>query len=486
MSKSALNIKNNHQSLENKINIYKKQITVLEEKIKVYEEDSNVKQQKIKEQLNHIIELETENTKLKALLNKSYKVSQTLDDKNYISTKSSQKNVINYNSNSSEDIKSMQILVNNFKKENENLIKELTAQKNENEKISRNLQMKNEESEKLFQTLKEKTNENEIYNQDNLILLNKLKEYEENFLLMKNTNSDNNKHFLNQKSDNNKKKINEEELLNNFNNQIIELNKLIMNELKTISQYIDTYLLLFNTDNLSIPNLKKITNFPNDSFLNFDILINSIENARNRLFEQQNKNEKIITGLRDDNTLLNNKLNEKIIENSQIKNQLNTLKEKNYELELYLEKYVGEINNQNNIKKKIQNSISPFNENNDNYLQNLYEIIRVELEKIFRDNDLRSYIGIILSQNNNNQSVNFGMQFLFEESLDKYIFINNCIIDDYKKLLNKKIQDPSTYINTINELNDTIAELKEKKKKKENTSFHRNSSLRKYSEENLE
>ena len=131
MSKSTSNIKNNHQSLENKINIYKKQITILEEKIKVYEEDSNIKQQKISEQLNHIIELETENSKLKSLLNKNNKISQTLEDKNYISTTSSQKNVIN-NNNSSEDIKSLQILVNNFKKENENLIKELTTQKNEN------------------------------------------------------------------------------------------------------------------------------------------------------------------------------------------------------------------------------------------------------------------------------------------------------------------------------------------------------------------
>ena len=485
MSKSASNIKNNHQSLENKINIYKKQIKILEEKIKVYEEDSNIKQQKITEQLNHIIELEAENSKLKSLLNKSYKVSQALDDKNYISTSSSQRNFLNNNNNSSEEIKSMQILVNNFKKENETLIKELTAQKNENEKISRNLQMKNEESEKLFQTLKEKTNENEIYNQDNIILLNKLKEYEGNFLLMKNNNSYNNNHFLNQNSENKKNKINEDELQNNFNNQIIELNKLIMNELKTISQYIDTYLILFNNDNLSIPNLKKITNFPNDSFLNFDILINSIENARDRLFEQQKKNEKIISGLRDDNTLLNNKLNEKIFENSQIKNQLNSLKEKNYELELYLDKYVGEINNQKNIKKKIHNSISSFDEINDNYLQNLYDIIRVELEKLLIDNDLRSYIPIILSQNNNNQNINFGMKFLFEESLDKYIFINNCIIEDYKKLLNKKIQDPSPYINTINELNDTIAELKERLLKKENTSFYRNSSKRKYSEENF-
>jgi hypothetical protein len=259
-----------------------------------------------------------------------------------------------------------------------------------------------------------------------------------------------------------------------------------MNELKTIAQYIDTYLILFNNDNLLIPNIKKIINFPNDSFLNFDILLNSIENARNRLFEQQNKNEKIINGLRDDNTLLNNKLNEKIIENSQIKNQLNFLKEKNYELELYLEKYSGEINYQKNIQKKMQNSISTFDEINDNYLQNIYDIIRVELEKILRDNELRNYASIILSSEKKSQSVDFGIKFLFEEALDKFIFINNCLIDDYKKLQSKKIQDPSIYINTINELNETISELKERLAKKENNSFYRNSSLRKYSDGKFE
>ena len=490
MSHSEKNINNNTiQSLENKVNNYKKQISILEEKLKVYEQDSNTKQEKINEQMNHIVQLETENTKLKNIMNNN-KIVHTMSDKNYFSTTSSQNNINNNNVN--EELKSMQIIINNLKKENTNLIKELNNQKEENSKISRNLKIKSEESEKLTQNLKEKINENEMYSQDNIILLNKLKEYEENFLTMRNNSNNNmNNKCTNQISENNyydkqNNKIKEEEIIEKFNNQITELNKLIMSELKTISQYIDTYLILFNEENLLIPNLKKITNFPNNAFLNFDILINSIQNARERLFEQQNKNENIILSLKDEISLLNNKLNEKIIENSQIKNQLNNLKEKNYELELYLEKYSGEIDNQKNLTKKIQNSISNIDENNDKYLQNIYDILRDELEKILRDNELRNYASIILSSEKKSQSVDFGIKFLFEEALDKFIFINNCLIDDYKKLQSKKIQDPSIYINTINELNETISELKERLAKKENNSFFRNSSLRKYSDGKFE
>ena len=92
MSHSEKNINNNTiQSLENKVNNYKKQISILEEKLKVYEQDSNTKQEKINEQMNHIVQLETENTKLKNIMNNN-KIVHTMSDKNYFSTTSSQNN----------------------------------------------------------------------------------------------------------------------------------------------------------------------------------------------------------------------------------------------------------------------------------------------------------------------------------------------------------------------------------------------------------
>ena len=121
MSHSEKNINNNTiQSLENKVNNYKKQISILEEKLKVYEQDSNTKQEKINEQMNHIVQLETENTKLKNIMNNN-KIVHTMSDKNYFSTTSSQNNINNNNVN--EELKSLQIIINNLKKENKNLIK---------------------------------------------------------------------------------------------------------------------------------------------------------------------------------------------------------------------------------------------------------------------------------------------------------------------------------------------------------------------------
>ncbi len=464
-------------SLENKITIYKKELSVLEEKLLLYENDSKIKSEKLSEHVNQIMTLEKENNYLKNLLNQ-------------IKSRNNNNNNQNLNENFNKTTSTQ--INNEFNIELNKLNKIIESLKTENENLNKINYEKNIQIDNLNKLLNQKNNENDAFNNDNTILLNKLKEYEENFLTMRNNSINNmNNKSTNQISENNyydkqNNKIKEEEIIEKFNNQISELNKLIMSELKTISQYIDTYLILFNEENLLIPNLKKITNFPNNSFLNFDILINSIQNARERLFEQQNKNENIILSLKDEISLLNNKLNEKIIENSQIKNQLNNLKEKNYELELYLEKYSGEIDNQKNLTKKIQNSISNIDENNDKYLQNIYDILRDELEKILRDNELRNYASIILSSEKKSQSVDFGIKFLFEEALDKFIFINNCLIDDYKKLQSKKIQDPSIYINTINELNETISELKERIAKKENNSFFRNSSLRKYSDGKFE
>ena len=59
------------RSLETKVEIYRKNISILEDKIKVYEEDSSIKAAKINEQLEQIAMLEKENNYLKSILEKS-------------------------------------------------------------------------------------------------------------------------------------------------------------------------------------------------------------------------------------------------------------------------------------------------------------------------------------------------------------------------------------------------------------------------------
>ena len=77
---------------------------------------------------------------------------------------------------------------------------------------------------------------------------------------------------------------------------------------------------------------------------------------------------------------------------------------------------------------------------NDDYIKGLYQTIKNELDKILNEPLFHSYLSIILEQKNNfnlntrNNYINNGMKYLFEEILDKYILVNNCIVDDLKKI----------------------------------------------------
>ena len=76
----------------------------------------------------------------------------------------------------------------------------------------------------------------------------------------------------------------------------------------------------------------------------------------------------------------------------------------------------------------------------------------------FKEKILRKYTSIILNTENNNIQINTN-RFLFEDALDKYITVNNCLINDYNKILNTNSNN-TEYLNLINDLNEEIKSLK--------------------------
>ena len=143
----VVNLQCKIRSLENKTEIYRKEIAILEGKIKVYEDDSCIKANKINEQLEHIAILEKDNMQLVNKLNEITSLMQT--EKNVmLSTATSQREGY------TNEIQNMKAVIESLKKENEKITNELI----------------------------QKTNENDLYNQDNSILLTKVKEYEESHM----------------------------------------------------------------------------------------------------------------------------------------------------------------------------------------------------------------------------------------------------------------------------------------------------------------
>ena len=425
--------KENKKYLE-QINDYKQQITILENKLKIYEDTIKDKEKELSDKLVHIIKLQNENSKLKEYI-KKYK-NKILSEK-----KINNNNISNNNKNINNN--------ENNQKQNSNESENL---KKNMEKLYKDLQIKDDEINNLKKQLNIKIKENELYNKDNTLLLNKF------------TQNESNKYFINNNENEN----------NKFEEMLLSYSNMIDNKIKIISLYIDTYFDFPLLDILNIPNLKEFSN--NDeisNFINFNLLIDSIEKTQKNINEKFKNYETIINNLKNENSLLSNKFDEKIIEISELKKNIINLNSDNYDLSNQIEK----LNNNLIIEKN--NSLTNYNNNNyieiqkifDNYLENLYKIIKSELDKLLQFKNLTNYSKIIYDNNNYENNLN-NIKFLFEDIFDKYITINNNIIEEYDKILddfhkNNKV----SYNEKLNELKIENLKIKEENKNYENILF---------------
>ena len=423
--------------LESKILIYQKENQSLKNKIKILQEDNDDKNLKIQEQLNHLLNLENDNNSLKKLYDNS-KQKFNNESNSFINAKKAQ----------DKEINNMKMIIGELKSENERLSKSLIIQ--------------NKENNKLQQNLMKTVSENKIYSKDNSILLSKVKEYEENICLLSNNENDNNK-ILNL---NGQKK---NEYINNVNsiyeNKLALYSSIINDEINIIAKYIDTYLNLnLNlTDDikLEIPLLQNITNFPKDNKLSsFWNIINAVENALKRIINQNKiiKNNEMLS--KQEINKLNNILEKKNNENLELKKTVSDLKKNLFYLKNDYDKINSEFISQKGFNKQIQETMKDINNGNDEYLKGLYKTLKNEVDNIINEPLFHSYINIMLEQKNNIKSeYNTGLKYLIGEILDKYILINNCIIDDFKKIKSQKLNNKDLITNNYEKNSANIQRL---------------------------
>ena len=397
--------------LENKILIYQKENQSLKNKIKILQDDNDDKNVKIQEQLNHLLNLENDNNSLKKL----YDNSKQKFNNEFINNKRMQ----------DQEMNNMKLLIGELKSENEKLSKSLIIQSKENNKLQQN----------LMKTV----SENKLYSKDNTILLSKVKEYEDNIFMLNNDKNDLNKFpNLNGKNKN--------EFINNINsmyeNKLALYSSIINDEINIIAKYIDTYmnLNLFDDIKINIPPLQNITNFPKDNKLSsFWNIINAVENSLKRIISQNKiiKNNEMV--LKQEINKLNNILEKKNNENLELKKNLSDMKKNLFYLKNDYDKINNDLSSQKGFNKQIQDTMNDINNGNDEYLKGLYKTIKNELDNIINEPLFHSYVNIMLEQKNNiKNDYNNGLKYLLGEILDKYILINNCIIDDFKKQKSQK------------------------------------------------
>ena len=394
--------------LENKILIYQKENQSLKNKIKILQEDNDDKNLKIQEQLNHLLNLENDNNSLKKLYDNS---KQKFNNES--------NTFLNKTRAQDKEINNMKLIIGELKTENERLSKSLIIQGKENNKLQQN----------LLKTV----SENKLYSKDNTILLSKVKEYEDNIFMLNNENDMNKIANLNGQKKN--------EFINNVNsiyeNKLALYSSIINDEINIIAKYIDTYMNLNLMDDIkiNIPLLQNITSFPKDHKLSsFWNIINAVENALKRIISQNKiiKNNEML--LKQEINKLNNILEKKNNENLELKKNVSELKKNLFYLKNDFDKINNDLNSQKGFNKQIQDTMNDINNGNDDYLKGLYKTLKTEVDNIVNEPLFHSYVNIMLEQKNNiKNEYNTGLKYLLGEILDKYILINNCIIDDFKK-----------------------------------------------------
>ena len=404
--------------LENKILIYEKENQALKNKIRILQDDNDDKNLTIQEQLSHLSNLENDNNTLKALYDNSKRKFNN-ETNIFYSTKREQ----------DKEINNMKLLIDQLKYENE--------------KLSNSILMQNKEFNALQQNYVKVASENKLYAQDNTILLSKVKEFEDNLLM--NTNNINNTNVDNRLE----QKNNTEFILNTnsiYENKLALYSSIINDEINIIAKYIDTYLNLNNyidDANINIPQLQNISNFPKDNKLSsFTNIINSVEKALKRIINQNRINKNNELALKQEINKINNILEKKNNENIELKKDISDLKRKYFYLKNDYDKINNDLSSQKGFNKQIQNTMNDINNGNDDYIKGLYQSIKNELDKILNEPLFHTYLNLIVEQRNNlnsNSKNNYtasGMKYLFEDILDKYILVNNCIVDDFKKQKN--------------------------------------------------
>ena len=414
---SGFELNNNNDNklklLENKILIYQKEIQSLKSKIKILQEDNDDKNLKIQEQLNHLLNLENDNNSLKKLYDNS-KQKFNNESNTFLNNKRAQE----------QELNNMKLIIGELK--------------SENEKLSKSLIIQNKENNKLQQNLMKTVSENKLYSKDNTILLSKVKEYEDNIFLINSENDMNKLANLNGK--------NKSEFINNVNsmyeNKLALYSSIINDEINIIAKYIDTYMNLNLMDDIkiNIPLLQNITNFPKDNKLSsFWNIINAVENALKRIISQNKiiKNNEMM--LKQEINKLNNFLEQRNNENLELKKNNSEMKKNLFYLKNDYDKLKNDLSSQKGFNKQIQDTMNEINNSNDDYLKGLYNNLKKELDNIINEPLFNSYVNIILEQKNNvKNDYNSGLKYLFSEILDKYILVNNFIIDDFKKQKSQK------------------------------------------------
>ena len=348
-----------------------------------------------------------------------------------------------------EQIKNFNVIEMNYKNQIDNQNRMIEELEKENQELKNqikeiDLQLKNNKKEDLknknnnnkinnIPKLNFNENENNNFESNNQIrdLINLIKEYSKEISKLKQENFD-----LKSNKNNFSNFNNQNDMTLNSNNDsiIMSISNYVNNEINLINQWIDTYIGDYYDKNYPILSLfsEEINEFNEKNILfsqlkhclQFDLLKNTLEKSRNKINNYLNQNE---TNVIEYKILLKQTESRNI----ELKNELNNLK-----LELMninKNRFINEEQiNQNKNKKiinKFESNLNQSKDNNEKYLNLLYEMISKELNDTLKDFHFKAFHDKLINNYENFNNLNDKLN----DSLDRLIQFNQYLKYDYVK-----------------------------------------------------
>lgn len=201
-------------------------------------------------------------------------------------------------------------------------------------------------------------------------------------------------------------------------NEIKEIISGINVEIKTINQWIDTYLGVHFDQFIEIPELPYTVSKPIKNKVKFDTLKENLVNAQKRMNNELSKCNSILKDMKQDGEEQITRYQRLINENSELKGTILKRNEEIYILQQEIETYSAEIGLTKDTLSQLKYEITEKNESFNNYLNSINNLIKSEMDIVKQNSFILNNFSELLYRStyaeNIKDQIRDGLEAIFE------------------------------------------------------------------------
>jgi len=233
----------------------------------------------------------------------------------------------------------------------------------------------------------------------------------------------------------NTNKSNESKMMQ-MENELKETNNCLNQEIKSIIQWMETYLVVFYEPHFEIPDLPLTTSKVIKNKFKLDVLKEKLGSCRAEINQEFNKYENIIKDLKkeiNENMHKQEKFHREI---SDLKNQILDKNENIFSLTTELDTYRNSLNHNKEDLNRIKNDVNLKQDQNNRFLEKIHQTIQKEIEEIIQIEKFKGLHDVVYRFGIHSENIKSQV----EDSVDKLISILSLILKEVQSYDDKNCE----------------------------------------------